>query len=38
MTDQAERRGDKVDVAQVIRGFKERLTAAESDAWRNGEW
>jgi len=35
---QAERRGDKVDVAQVIAFYRERLTPAESDRWRNGEW
>jgi hypothetical protein len=35
----AERRGDRVDVERVIRGFKERqLTAKEMETWRSGAW
>jgi hypothetical protein len=35
---EAEKRGDKVDVAAVIAFYRERLTPKEADAYRNGEW
>ena len=35
---QAERRGDKVDVAQVIAFYRSQLTAQEKQSWESGEW
>ena len=35
---QAEARGDRVDVAQVIAFFRERLTPSESDRYWRGDW
>ena len=35
---EAERRGDKVDVAAVIAFYRERLTPAESERYREGDW
>jgi len=39
MQAEAERRGDRVDVENVIRGFRERqLTAEEMETYRSGAW
>jgi hypothetical protein len=39
MQAEAERRGDRVDVERVIRGFRERqLTAEEMETYRSGAW